>query len=539
MMYVRRVCVSILGLTVLSTACGTSPGNSMSDCPEGGADGGHMVADAGHDVRTDVAVHEGGDAAEGGMHADAGDSGDGGTCTPKTAGANGGPVTISSGAACSLAQAVTADRTLSTSECAVYDAPMGLSVGGSASPTLTIGPGVTIAFGSGYGLQVGFDIGASASAPGGLVVQGTECAPVVFTTDVAVAPKAGDWGVAHLEYQVLPTSSISNLILQYAGGVDDSDPSVSASLFVDAGVPGGAYGDIAVSLSNVRASNNYAAGMVFFGQHTGPSTASSGTLTVTDWPATSDPFKIFWDSAGMLSSVHLSTGTTPDGFVHLYCSGDFGQAVDVTQTWPSIAPLAYVLGESSDGTNAINIQSSGGTTAILTIAAPNTLRLGSQFWIQVDPYGLAAGALIANGTISKPIVFTSLSGSPDPGSWSGITLDYPGAGMSSITYATIDSAGSGTVEVGCGDVITNGAISLLGTAAGDCVAAPTLSNITFTNLPPETYGILAINVSQTTATALATTDGNTFSSMSSNLVYTCPDPDGCGPGGSAPFWQCC
>jgi hypothetical protein len=251
-----------------------------------------------------------------------GDGGGGGAC-PSTAGANGEAVTISAGAACTLAQELTADRTLSVSECAVYDAPNGLSVGGNGgisqgqdtSPVLTIGPGVTVAFGTGTGLQVGAS--ESVTNNGGLIVQGTECAPVVFTTNVATAPKPGDWGTAQLDYQTLGTSSISHLILQYAGGADNARANnvPAASLLLD-----GSGGDFTVPISDVTASHNYSGGIVFFGVQTGLSATSSGTLTVTDWKATADPFAMDVNMAGALSAVNLSTGSTTGGFVHLFQS---------------------------------------------------------------------------------------------------------------------------------------------------------------------------------------------------------------------------
>jgi hypothetical protein len=373
---------------------------------------------------------------------------------------------------------------------------------------LTIGPGVTLAFGNGEGLQVG-NVG-----PGGLIVQGTSCAPVVFTTDVAAAPKAGDWGTAQLDYQTLGTSSISNLILQY-GGNDGSRPRLPASLLLD-----GQGGDFTVPLSNVTVSNNYAGGIAFYGPKTSLSSTSTGTLTVTDWPATADPFTMDFNVAGTLSAVTLSTGSTAGGFVHLFQTSNEG--VTVAEHWPSIAPLAYVLGETDDDGN-VNIDSQGGAAAIVTIDAPNTLRLGSAFTIVVDDNDTGLGGLVANGAAGKPIVFTSLSGLAEPGAWSGIELNYPGTGLSSISDVTIDSAGTLSRCSG------QGAIYLVGTSAGnDCVDAPTLTNITFTNLPSGAAGILATNVSASTATALGA-DGDTAPSANA-VVYTCPESPG--------NWQC-
>jgi hypothetical protein len=99
-----------------------------------------------------------------------GPTSDSGACTSSTAGASGGSVKISTNPACTLAPLVTADLTLSRSTCPVYDAPMGLSVGGTASPVLSIEAGVTVAFGAGTGLQVATGTGTNAGGPGGLIV---------------------------------------------------------------------------------------------------------------------------------------------------------------------------------------------------------------------------------------------------------------------------------------------------------------------------------------------------------------------------------
>jgi hypothetical protein len=405
-------------------------------------------------------------------------------------------------------------------------------VGGPSSPTLTVGAGVTIAFAPGFGIQVG----TSGIGNGGLVVQGTvgtgpECAPVVFTTDVGVAPIPGDWGELHFGSGTLATTNITNLILEYAGGSDNSDPSEFASLFVD-----GYLGDFTVPLSNVTASNNAAAGMVFVGDHTGPSSASSGTLTVTDWLPDQDPFRIFPDATWMLSFVKVSTADAKNGFVHTTGTGGAGTTVDVTQTWPSIEPLAYVLGEESDTFTSLYVDGAGGAAATLTIAAPNTLRLGNGFVIYVDESGSGLGGLQANASASQPITFTSLSGVPEPGAWGGILFSGYGTTLSSVSGVTIDSAGSGAGNIVTGCTMTGntvGAIGIFANADGICVPAPTLENITFSSLPPGVWGVLGLSQDPTTITSLATMDGNVFPSTST-AVFDCPFGES-GPMGN---WQC-
>jgi hypothetical protein len=435
--------------------------------------------------------------------------GDGGSM-PTTPGADGSPVTW--GAACELTQQVNANLTLSATQCAVYHAANGLAIGGTSSPVLTVGPGVAIAFGPGTQLLVGDQLG-------GLVLQGTATLPVVFTSD-ASTPKAGDWGGVEFKPQTLPITNLTNLIMHYGGHSVNNLPyhSVPASFFV-----AGQNGDFAVTLSNVRVAHNAGTAFAFVGAHTGPASNSSGTLTATNWGSSGDPFLIDPDAASMLSVVQLSVGSATNGYVNLD-SPVHSLQVDTTQTWPSIAPLTYVIGESTYGNNELDIVPNGATTTTtLTVAAPNTVRLGSHFVITVDPSSTALAAIQANATASAPIAFESLSGAAQPGEWDGLVFNYNGPGLpSALTNVTVDSAGEVS---GYG---TLGAILTIGEGPGStCVPGPTLSGITFKNLPATSYGIVALDVTGSTATTYST--GNVFGAGALS-VYTTPESSG--------DWQC-
>jgi hypothetical protein len=227
----------------------------------------------------------------------------------------------------------------------------------------------------------------------------------------------------------------------------------------------------------------------------------------------------------------------PLGTVHLWTPGDSAVLVDTSQTWPPIAPFVYVLGKSGinnflhgDVTN-IKVSGSNGP-ATLTIAAPNTFRLGANFSIQVDPElnggGVAVSGngstLVANGSADAPIVFQSLTGAPAPGSWDGILLNYPGAAGSSITYATLDSPGAKVdVALGCaGTPVSGGAVEVYWSLTPQCqMGGPILQNLNFTNLPTGAYGILTRDEPPAAAMAYES-NGNMFSGAMS--VFVCaPD----------------
>jgi hypothetical protein len=467
------------------------------------------------------ASSEGGDASaaaeagEAGAMSDGGDAGDAGVnvaCTLPTAGANGGPVQIGSGEECTLPSQVTSSTTITASPCGVYDAPDGILVSG-AGTVLTVEQGVTIAFGPNALLQVtpGADIVVDAGTQPG------PCAPVVFTSD-SPTPTAGAWGQVLLQ-GLSPVSSISNLIVQYAGSTAPvTSWSGNVSFALD-----GQHGDFVVPLWNVTLSNNGSPPFYCYGNHTGPATGS-GAITVTDWPAGTDPFTIFVDAAGMLSNVHLSTGGRPGGTVHLTSPGSF-QTIDTTQTWPSIVPLTYVLAEPGDAplfiTSDGTTQPDGGPAgpAVLTIATPNTFHVGSGFQLEVDNGCNGNGVIVANGSPDAGVLFAPL---PDAGPWGGVRMNYPGWASSSLSYVTFDSAG-GQGEP-CSDPNLGrdptGALFLfwvggeMGGVVTDCAPAPpAMSNLSFPHLAGD-FGILPYSVEASEVDAIVTANPNA-------TVYNC------------------
>jgi hypothetical protein len=82
-----------------------------------------------------------------------------------------------------------------------------------------------------------------------------------------------------------------------------------------------------------------------------------------------------------------------------------------------------------------------GDPAILTIEAGTTIRFspGSQL---VVGYGGSAGGLIAVGTMTEPITFTSAALNPGPGDWHQIALeDGAQDGQCHLEYCVIEYGG--------------------------------------------------------------------------------------------------
>jgi hypothetical protein len=94
--------------------------------------------------------------------------------------------------------------------------PLYVAPGIDAAPvTLTIEPGVTIAFEESAG--TGIIVGSSDARQGVLVAEGTADAPILFTSGTD-APAAGDWMGIVFRYVPLSGNHISFAQLEYAGG---------------------------------------------------------------------------------------------------------------------------------------------------------------------------------------------------------------------------------------------------------------------------------------------------------------------------------
>ncbi len=96
-----------------------------------------------------------------------------------------------------------------------------LDVSGGA--TLTIEPGVVMAFEHGGALEIDPTLGTN-PANGTLIAVGTAAKPIVFTS-TADAPAAGDWRGVWLGQMVQPATRIDHVRVEYAGGTSVSQSS--------------------------------------------------------------------------------------------------------------------------------------------------------------------------------------------------------------------------------------------------------------------------------------------------------------------------
>lgn len=82
----------------------------------------------------------------------------------------------------------------------------------------------------------------------------------------------------------------------------------------------------------------------------------------------------------------------------------------------------------------------------LTIQPGTKIKFETGASLNIGYYN--AATIIANGTVDKPIVFSSTAASPTPGAWKGIFLYDNCSSNSSFKYCQIKYAGAGTYDYG-------------------------------------------------------------------------------------------
>ena len=193
--------------------------------------------------------------------------------------------------------------------------------------------------------------------------------------------------------------------------------------------------------------------------------------------------------------------------------------------------VPYVVGyPTSDGVMCVGA-SAQGAVSTLTIEPGVTLRFMKNAVLHItaaqgtDPAG---GALIANGTVAKPIVFTSAATTPAPGDWLGIWFgDIPDP-RSTIDHAIVQYAG-GMSSSGSGSCQYTDGVGTPNDAAIRILGAPSAGFVTNTTIADSAaHGIDRGYRSDTKVDFLAT---NTFTNIAkckqtypSDANGACPAP---------------
>lgn len=469
------------------------------------------------------------------------DSGASETAAPDTgadAGAEGGTGDATACNGSVVPQFVTKSLTL-TQACSPWHAPLPVLVGDATNhPVLTVEPGVTVTFASGAYFSIG--MAQTAAAPGGLQALGTAASPIVLTSGAA-NPSAGAWGGVYFNPTADTTSTLSHAVVKYAGQQFApllNTPIDLGSIYVDAGTasPLSNSTPLHILLSSLTVSDNGGSGIVFFGPYAGFA-ASSGALTITDWASGGYPIVIDANSADTLPTT-LTTGSGQQGGIGIIAeeaniSGGGSDLLVHDETWPAL-PIPYIVDASdysSTGSGCgIMVDGTTSATITLTITAPNTVEFqkpatGGACGIYVSQ-NHSGGQIVANGTASAPIVFTSVQATPAPGDWAGITVssDTTDFGTTSFAYCTLSYAAATTYGAppGSSELYFDGFAACLPSGGGPGTAGPQVTNCAFTNYAGCAIdGLDLLNEGTTYGASTTGTNGNTFTPASGNTAGVC------------------
>ncbi len=292
--------------------------------------------------------------------------------------------------------------------------------------TLTIGAGARLRFGQGCYLQVGNYSGD----PGALVARGTESAQIVFTSNQD-PQAAGDWrGIRFYKTANDAICVLEHCVIEYAGQytngslvlIYNSSPRIEHCILRHSQGYGISLsssssritGNIFVDIANYDLSASGCPDLVITGNtinsgikvQNGVTGDLSGNIFNYD---NSHPIRVGADDVGKLFGDNTFNDLTAESYIEIS-----GGTVTHDATWPAVMPY-HVLG-------SIYVQGTDGDDAVttLTIAAGARLRFGRYCYLQVGSYSGDPGALVARGTESAQIVFTSSQDPRAAGDWNGI-----------------------------------------------------------------------------------------------------------------------
>ncbi|MFY9705888.1 MAG: right-handed parallel beta-helix repeat-containing protein, partial [Desulfobacterales bacterium] len=287
---------------------------------------------------------------------------------------------------------------------------------------LTIAPGVEVRFDPGTGLYIGKDYNGSYGFYGALDAQGTEIAPIVFTSNAAV-PSSGDWKGIYFSNPTKDDFTIlDNCVIEYGGSTDTN----KSNLYVSGSSP-------TIKNSAIRHSSGSGILMVsatpmieqnFISENGGDGINADGNSSalIKDNTLSNNGGVAIYVSANSVSRVNVNSGSgNGQDWIKVR-----GGNITTSGTW-SLQAFPYIV--TGDITVYHTSRTNGEYFRKLTIEPGVEVRFdpGTGLYIGKDYSGSYGyyGALEAQGTAAAPIVFTSNSTSALPGDWKGIYFRNP------------------------------------------------------------------------------------------------------------------
>jgi len=247
---------------------------------------------------------------------------------------------------------------------------------------LSITEGVTLTFADDAGLLLSYY-----GEPSGLVVEGTEAAPVLFTA--ADTEEAGAWrGVLVYDDADDTQLSLRELTIKFGGG-SYSD----ANLVVD---------DATIAIDAVTFSGAPDAGFALTGTARFADGADGLTATGNGWAGSVEA-----NSADSVPERSAISGNDWDGVEVL------GGTVSASATWGDLGAPYWVTGN-------VYVEGTDADPAVLTLAAGASLAFAEDTGLLVSYYG-GPGGLIADGDETDPVTFAP-AGVEEAGAWRGLLL---------------------------------------------------------------------------------------------------------------------
>ncbi len=283
-----------------------------------------------------------------------------------------------------LNTSVTVSNAYWKKETCPYSISGNLIVGHTNEAVLTIGPGCLIQFGNFGKLTVG-----PGATHGKLIAEGTDVMPITFTSMITDPGLNDRWnGLFFMDGNSMESS------LKYCTVENTSGTSTNKEAAIT-------INNTAVHINNTTLRNAYRQAIFCdeegrfgsFENNLIENTNYNGVTMHGNWVHT----------LGNTTGINALTAVTINTDIITH------EAV----TWKKQVFPYFVNGK---------IEVGGDLGTMLTIEAGTTIEMGGGQSIEINPYSPVGGGIIADGTNTDPIIFTSANANPQPGDWSRIQL---------------------------------------------------------------------------------------------------------------------